>query len=137
MATLSLQSVRKFFGSIRAVESFDLEVADHEFVVLVGPSGCGKSTVLRMIAGLEDVTAGRILIDNQVVNDREPKDRDVAMVFQDYALYPHMSVFDNMAFGLRYRRVARSEIRARVEAAARVLDILPLVDRTPRQLSGG
>jgi ABC-type sugar transport system ATPase subunit len=137
MATLSLQSVRKFFGSIRAVESFDLEVTDHEFVVLVGPSGCGKSTVLRMIAGLEDVTSGRILIDNQVVNDREPKDRDVAMVFQDYALYPHMSVSENMAFGLRYRRIARSEIRARVEAAARVLDILPLLDRTPRQLSGG
>ncbi len=137
MATLSLQSVRKSFGAVRVVHGLDLEVADHEFVVLVGPSGCGKSTILRMIAGLEDVTAGRILIDDEVVNEREPKDRDVAMVFQDYALYPHMSVFENMAFGLRYRRIPRNEIRARVEAAARVLDILPLLERSPRQLSGG
>ncbi len=137
MATLSLQSVRKSFGPVAVVHGLDLEVADHEFVVLVGPSGCGKSTILRMIAGLEDVTAGRILIDDEVVNDREPKDRDVAMVFQDYALYPHMSVFENMAFGLRYRRIARAEIRARVETAARVLDILALLERSPRQLSGG
>jgi ABC-type sugar transport system ATPase subunit len=137
MATLCLQSVHKSFGSVPVVHRLDLSVADREFVVLVGPSGCGKSTILRMIAGLEDVTEGRILIDDQVVNHREPKDRDVAMVFQDYALYPHMSVFENMAFGLRYRRIARDEIRARVEAAARVLEILPLLDRSPRQLSGG
>jgi ABC-type sugar transport system ATPase subunit len=137
MATLCLQSVHKSFGSVPVVHCLDLSVADREFVVLVGPSGCGKSTILRMIAGLEEVTEGRILIDDKVVNHREPKDRDVAMVFQDYALYPHMSVFQNMAFGLRYRRIARDEIRARVEAAARVLEILPLLDRSPRQLSGG
>ena len=115
----------------------DLEVADHEFVVFVGPSGCGKSTLLRMIAGLEDITSGEIAIDGRVVNELDPKDRDVAMVFQDYALYPHMTVFENMAFSLRYRGVAKDEIRRRVDHAARILDIEPLVARMPRQLSGG
>ncbi len=115
----------------------DLEVADREFIVLVGPSGCGKSTTLRMIAGLEDVTAGAIRIGDRVVNELEPKDRDIAMVFQDYALYPHMSVFENMAFGLRYRKYAKAEIRRRVDEAARVLDIEPLLARRPKELSGG
>lgn len=137
MATLTLQGVRKSFGRTEVVHGIDLEIADREFVVLVGPSGCGKSTILRMIAGLEDVTAGRILIDGAVVNDREPKDRDIAMVFQDYALYPHMTVSDNLAFGLRYRGVRRAEIRRRVEDAARVLEIASLLDRMPRELSGG
>ncbi|HSU05548.1 MAG TPA: sn-glycerol-3-phosphate ABC transporter ATP-binding protein UgpC [Acetobacteraceae bacterium] len=137
MATLSLESVRKSFGVLEVVHGIDLAVADREFIVLVGPSGCGKSTILRVIAGLEDVSAGHILIDNQVVNDREPKDRDIAMVFQDYALYPHMTVFDNMAFGLRYRSHRRADIRRRVAAAADVLDIGALLARMPRELSGG
>ena len=137
MATLSLELVRKSFATQEVVHGIDLNVGDREFIVLVGPSGCGKSTILRMIAGLEDVTSGHILIDNQVVNERDPKDRDIAMVFQDYALYPHMTVAENMAFGLRYRRHARADIRARVAFAAGVLDIEPLLDRMPRQLSGG
>ncbi len=137
MATLSLQGVRKSFGGAEVVHPIDLEIADREFVVLVGPSGCGKSTILRMIAGLEDATAGDILIDGEVVNDREPKDRDIAMVFQDYALYPHMTVYDNLGFGLRYRGVRARRSAARVEDAARVLDIAPLLGRMPRELSGG
>ena len=137
MATLSLRRLTKRFGSIDAIRSVDLDVADREFVVLVGPSGCGKSTVLRIIAGLEEPTSGDIVIDGAVVNELEPKDRDVAMVFQDYALYPHMTVAQNMGFGLRYRSVKRGEIRARVANAAHLLDITPLLDRTPRQLSGG
>ena len=137
MATLSLQGVRKSFGRTEVVHGIDLEIADREFVVLVGPSGCGKSTILRMIAGLEDASAGHILIDGRVVNDREPKDRDIAMVFQDYALYPHMTVYDNLGFGLRYRGVRRAEIRRRVEEAARVLEITPLLGRMPKELSGG
>jgi ABC-type sugar transport system ATPase subunit len=119
------------------VHGVDLEIADKEFVVFVGPSGCGKSTLLRMIAGLEEVTAGEIAIDDRVVNELDPKDRDVAMVFQDYALYPHMTVYDNMAFSLRYRGVAKGEIRQRVERAAQILDIEALQMRMPRQLSGG
>ncbi len=137
MATLSLRRLRKTFGPVEVVPGIDLDVADHEFVVLVGPSGCGKSTILRMIAGLEDATSGEILIDGAVVNQREPKDRDIAMVFQDYALYPHMSVAENMAFSLRYRSVPKAEIRRRVEHAARVLDIEKLLSRRPRELSGG
>jgi ABC-type sugar transport system ATPase subunit len=137
VATVSLRQVRKAFGAVKVVHGVDLEIADGEFVVLVGPSGCGKSTILRMVAGLEDVTAGEIAIDGVVVNERDPKDRDIAMVFQDYALYPHMSVAENMAFSLRYRGVSRTEIRRRVEEAAAILDIAHLLDRRPRELSGG
>ena len=137
MATVSLRQVRKAFGAVEVVHGVDLEIADGEFVVLVGPSGCGKSTILRMVAGLEDVTAGEIAIDGVVVNERDPKDRDIAMVFQNYALYPHMSVAENMAFSLRYRGVSRTEIRRRVEEAAAILDIAHLLDRRPRELSGG
>src|SRR5690242_1873904 len=137
MSTVELRAVRKSFGSVEIIKGVDLAVRDREFVVFVGPSGCGKSTLLRMIAGLEDITAGEIKIDGKVVNELDPKDRDVAMVFQDYALYPHMTVFENMAFSLRYRGVAKAEIRRRVDHAARILDIDPLVARMPRQLSGG
>src|SRR5215813_1491112 len=115
MATVSLRALRKSYGDTEVVHGVDLEIHDEEFVVLVGPSGCGKSTILRMLAGLEDITAGQIAIDGVVVNDKDPKDRDIAMVFQDYALYPHMSVFENMAFSLRYRGVDKVEIRRRVE----------------------
>jgi ABC-type sugar transport system ATPase subunit len=137
VAGISLRGVRKSFGEVAVVHGVDLEVADHEFVVFVGPSGCGKSTLLRMIAGLEDITGGEIAIDGRIVNELDPKDRDVAMVFQDYALYPHMTVFENMAFSMRYRGVSRGEIRRRVEHAARILDIETLAERMPRQLSGG
>ena len=137
MATLALRAVRKSFGDTAVVHGIDLDVADGEFVVLIGPSGCGKSTILRMVAGLEDVTSGQILIDAAVVNEREPGQRDVAMVFQDYALYPHMSVADNMGFSLRYRGVRRDEIRRRVAEASSVLDIAHLLERRPRELSGG
>ncbi|MFN7001512.1 MAG: ABC transporter ATP-binding protein, partial [Elioraea tepidiphila] len=137
MATVSLRQVRKAFGGVEVVHGVDLEIADGEFVVLVGPSGCGKSTILRMVAGLEDITSGEIAIDGAVVNERDPKDRDIAMVFQDYALYPHMSVAENMAFSLRYRGVGKPEIRRRVEEAASILDIAHLLARRPRELSGG
>jgi ABC-type sugar transport system ATPase subunit len=137
LATLTLRGLGKRFGSVEVVAGVDLDIADREFVVLVGPSGCGKSTILRMIAGLEMPTAGEIAIDGIVVNEREPKDRDIAMVFQDYALYPHMTVAQNMGFALKYRGVARAEIVQRVAAAARLLEIEPLLSRTPRQLSGG
>jgi ABC-type sugar transport system ATPase subunit len=137
VAGLNLRGVCKSFGQTEVVHGVDLDIADHEFVVFVGPSGCGKSTLLRMIAGLEDITAGEIKIDGRIVNELDPKDRDVAMVFQDYALYPHMTVFENMAFSLRYRGFARQEIRRRVGEAARILDIEALTQRMPRQLSGG
>ena len=137
LATLSLRKLRKSFGPLEVIPGIDLDVAEHEFVVLVGPSGCGKSTILRMIAGLEEPTSGDIVIDGTVVTEREPKDRDIAMVFQDYALYPHMTVADNMAFALRYRHVKRVAIRRRVEDVARMLEIEMLLQRTPRQLSGG
>ena len=137
MATLSLRALTKRFGATEAIRGIDLEVADHEFVVLVGPSGCGKSTILRIIAGLEEPTSGEIVIDGAVVNQREPKDRDIAMVFQDYALYPHMTVAQNMGFALRYRGFSRAEIDRRVVTTARLLEIEPLLLRTPRQLSGG
>ena len=137
MATVSLRQLRKAFGAHAVVHGVDLDIADREFLVLVGPSGCGKSTILRMIAGLEEATGGDIRIDGELVNERDPKDRDIAMVFQDYALYPHMTVADNMAFSLLYRGVAKAEIKARVAEAARVLDLVTLLGRYPRQLSGG
>jgi ABC-type sugar transport system ATPase subunit len=137
MATVSLHALRKAYGANAVVHDVSLAIEDQEFVVLVGPSGCGKSTILRMIAGLEDITSGEIRIDGQVVNERDPKDRDIAMVFQDYALYPHMTVADNMAFSLLYRRASRAEIGARVADAATILDIVELLQRYPRQLSGG
>ncbi|MCK4679951.1 ATP-binding cassette domain-containing protein, partial [bacterium] len=138
MASVSMRGVTKVFdGKVVAVNDVSLEVEDREFVVLVGPSGCGKSTLLRMVAGLEEVTDGEILIDNRLVNDVPPKDRDIAMVFQNYALYPHMSVYDNMAFGLRLRKYSKDEIDARVREAADILDISSLLDRRPKALSGG
>ena len=137
MAEVALRNVVKRFDDVDAVRDISLNIPDNEFVVLVGPSGCGKSTTLRMIAGLEEATAGDILIGGQVVNDVPPKDRDIAMVFQNYALYPHMTVFENMSFGLRLRRIPKAEIRARVEQAAKILDITDLLGRRPKQLSGG
>jgi len=137
MAAVALRKVVKHYDDTVAVRGIDLDIADKEFVVLVGPSGCGKSTTLRMIAGLEDITGGEVSIGGQVVNDVPPKDRDIAMVFQNYALYPHMTVFENMSFGLRLKRVDKTQIRQRVENAARILDITELLERKPRQLSGG
>jgi len=137
MAEVKLRKIIKRYDEVEAVRGIDLDIADHEFVVLVGPSGCGKSTTLRMIAGLEDITDGEILIGGDVVNDVPPKDRDIAMVFQNYALYPHMTVFQNMSFGLRLKRYPRAEIKKRVDEAARILDIKELLDRKPKQLSGG
>jgi multiple sugar transport system ATP-binding protein len=137
MAQVSLRKVVKRFGAVDAVRGIDLDIADKEFVVLVGPSGCGKSTTLRMIAGLEDISDGEIAVDGDIVNDVPPKDRDMAMVFQNYALYPHMTVYENMSFGLRLKHYPKPEIARRVEEAARILDITELLDRKPRQLSGG
>jgi len=138
MAQVVLEKVSKVFqGNVVAVDDASIEVADREFVVLVGPSGCGKSTFLRMIAGLEEVSSGTISIDGRVVNDVAPKDRDIAMVFQNYALYPHMSVFDNMAFGLKLRKYPKDEITERVNEAAQILGIQGLLDRKPKALSGG
>ncbi len=141
MASVALKSVSKVYGSgnnrIAAVSDVSLEIADREFIVLVGPSGCGKSTTLRMVAGLEEVSSGTIRIGDRVVNDVAPKDRDIAMVFQNYALYPHMSVYRNMAFGLKMRRVPKNEIRRTVGQAAELLGITHLLERKPKQLSGG
>jgi multiple sugar transport system ATP-binding protein len=138
MARVVLKNVEKAYASgLRAVKDFNLDIADEEFVVFVGPSGCGKSTTLRCVAGLEDVTAGTIHIDDRLVNDVPPKDRDIAMVFQNYALYPHMTVFENMAFGLKLRKVSRNSIRRKVEDAAKILGIEHLLDRKPKTLSGG
>src|ERR671926_60243 len=137
MAEVSLRKVVKRYDEVEAVRGIDLEIADKEFVVLVGPSGCGKSTTLRMIAGLEDITGGEIAVDGEVVNDVPPKDRDMAMVFQNYALYPHMTVYQNMSFGLRLKNYPKPEIEKRVQEAARILDIKDLLERKPRQLSGG
>jgi len=138
MAQVSIRKIFKLYeGDVQAVKGIDLEIEDHEFVVLVGPSGCGKSTTLRMIAGLEDISAGDILIGDRVVNDVPPRNRDIAMVFQNYALYPHFSVFENMAFGLKLRKFSKDEIKKRVDEAARILDIEPLLDRKPKALSGG
>ncbi len=137
MASVRLEHVTKRFRDVVAINDLTLEVKDKEFLVLVGPSGCGKTTALRLIAGLEEVTEGRIYIGDRCVNDVSPKDRDIAMVFQNYALYPHMTVFDNMAFGLKLRRVPKEEIRRRVEEVAAMLDLQGLMDRKPKQLSGG
>jgi multiple sugar transport system ATP-binding protein len=137
MAEVALRSVRKSFGRIQVIQGIDLTIQDGEFVVFVGPSGCGKSTLLRLIAGLEDITEGELLIDGQVVNDRAPKERGIAMVFQSYALYPHMTVFENMAFGLEILKLSRREIDERVRRAAEMLQIDELLDRKPRELSGG
>jgi multiple sugar transport system ATP-binding protein len=137
MAQVTLRKIVKRYDDTEAVRGIDLDIADKEFVVLVGPSGCGKSTTLRMIAGLEDITGGEISVDGEVVNDVPPKDRDMAMVFQNYALYPHMTVYQNMSFGLRLKRYPKAEIDTRVQEAARILDIKDLLDRKPRQLSGG
>ena len=137
MASVTYDHVWKKFGDVTALQNLDIHIEDKEFLVLVGPSGCGKTTALRCLAGLEEVTEGQVLIDNQVVNDVAPKDRDIAMVFQSYALYPHMSVFDNMAFGLKLRKVPKADIQTRVEKAATILGIETLLKRKPRELSGG
>ncbi|MBX3540113.1 MAG: sn-glycerol-3-phosphate ABC transporter ATP-binding protein UgpC [Chelatococcus sp.] len=137
MATVEFVKLVKRYGAIEVVHAIDLAIHDGEFIVLVGPSGCGKSTSLRMLAGLEDVSGGEIRIDGRVVNEVEPRDRDIAMVFQDYALYPHMSVYENMAFSLQYRKVPKREIDKRVREAAAVLGLDPYLNRRPKQLSGG
>ncbi len=138
MSTVTLSHIRKVYpNGVVAVEDFDLSVADKEFLVLVGPSGCGKSTTLRMVAGLEEISSGTIAIDGKVVNTLPPKDRDIAMVFQNYALYPHMTVRENMAFGLKLRHTPKAEIKQRIDEAAEVLGLTPLLDRLPKQLSGG
>ena len=138
MASITLKNVKKMYpGNVTAVDGFDLEIADKEFVIFVGPSGCGKSTTLRMIAGLEEISEGEIYIDGRLVNDVPPKDRDIAMVFQNYALYPHMTVFKNMAFALKLRKTPRDEIEKKVVKAARILHIEYLLDRKPKALSGG
>lgn len=137
MASVSYRHVYKRFGDVTVVKDLNLEVKDKEFVVFVGPSGCGKSTNLRMLAGLEEITEGEILIGDRVVNDVPPKDRDIAMVFQSYALYPHMSVYDNMAFGLKLRKTPKDEIDRRVKEAAEILGLAHLLDRKPKALSGG
>lgn len=138
MASLSLKNITKVYsGGVTAVSDFNIEIEDKEFIIFVGPSGCGKSTTLRMIAGLEEISSGELYIDDKLVNDVSPKDRDIAMVFQSYALYPHMTVFDNMAFGLKLRKTPKDEIKRRVEEAAAILDITHLLDRKPKALSGG
>ncbi len=138
MATVKLENICKIYdGGVKAVDNVNIDIEDQEFVVLVGPSGCGKSTTLRMVAGLEDISSGTLTIDGKVVNDVPPKDRDIAMVFQNYALYPHMTVYDNMAFGLKIRKFDKAEIDRRVREAAKILDIEQLLERKPKALSGG
>jgi len=138
MASLSLKHITKVYpNGFEAVKDFNLEINDQEFIIFVGPSGCGKSTTLRMIAGLEDISGGELYIGDKLMNDVEPKDRDIAMVFQNYALYPHMSVYDNMAFGLKLRKVPKDQIDKMVKEAARILDLTSLLDRKPKALSGG
>ena len=138
MATVELKNITKVYeGNVQAVKDANITITDQEFVVLVGPSGCGKTTTLRMVAGLEDITGGELYIDEKLVNDIPPKDRDIAMVFQNYALYPHMSVYDNMAFGLKIRKFRKEDIKERVDEAAKILDIEELLDRKPKALSGG
>lgn len=138
MAEVLVKDISKIYdGGIKAVDKANIKIKDQEFVVLVGPSGCGKSTTLRMIAGLEDITSGELYIDGKIMNNEAPKDRDIAMVFQNYALYPHMTVYENMAFGLRIRKFPKAEIDARVKEAAQILDIEELLDRKPKALSGG
>ena len=138
MASVTLKGIyKKYAGGVTAVSDFNLDIQDKEFIILVGPSGCGKSTTLRMIAGLEEISEGELYIGDRLVNDVAPKDRDIAMVFQNYALYPQMTVFENMAFGLKLRKTPKDEIKRRVEEAARILDITHLLDRKPKALSGG
>ena len=137
MASVSLRGVRKSYDNVEVIHGVDCEIVDGEFIVILGPSGCGKSTLLRMIAGLETITSGEIEIGGRVVNELEPKDRDIAMVFQNYALYPHMSVYDNMSYGLRIRGMSKTEIEARVQEAAKILELGNFLQRKPRQLSGG
>src|SRR5271167_3451850 len=139
MASVTLTGVTKVYpGGVKAVDRVSLEIADREFVVLVGPSGCGKTTILRMVAGLEEISVGQIRIGGRVVNDVAPKDRDIAMVFQNYALYPHMTVYKNMAFGLQLRNYPKKEIDARVQEAAQILGLTPeMLERRPKALSGG
>ncbi len=137
MAGVTFEHVLKKYGDFTALPDFDLKIQDKEFLVLVGPSGCGKTTALRCLAGLEDITSGKIYIDDRMVNDVPPKDRDIAMVFQSYALYPHMSVYDNMGFGLKLRKLPKAEIQKRVEASAKILGIEGLLKRKPKELSGG
>ena len=137
MAELSFREVKKSYAGLQVIHGVSMEVEDGEFVVIVGPSGCGKSTLLRMVAGLETITSGEIRIGARVVNDLEPKDRDIAMVFQNYALYPHMSVYDNMSYGLRIKGFSKQEIESRVQKAAAILELKPFLERKPRQLSGG
>src|ERR1035437_5810731 len=137
MATVTFENVSKRYDDVVAVDDLNLDIRDAEFMVLVGPSGCGKTTSMRMIAGLEEVTAGVLRIGDKIINDVPPKDRDIAMVFQSYALYPHMSIRDNLAFGLKLRHVPRAQIDARVKEAAAILDLTRYLDRKPRELSGG
>lgn len=137
MATVSLSALKKSFGKTEVIHGVDIDIKDGEFIVIVGPSGCGKSTMLRMVAGLETVTSGEVRINDTCVNDREPMDRDIAMVFQNYALYPHMSVFDNMAYGLKIAGTPKAEITERVETTAKLLQLAPYLKRRPRELSGG
>lgn len=138
MATLQLKNIDKIYdNNVQAVFDFNLEISDKEFIVLVGPSGCGKSTTLRMVAGLEDISNGELIINGELANNKAPKDRDIAMVFQSYALYPHMTVFDNMAFGLKLKKMPKDEIKKRVEEAAKILEIDQYLDRKPKALSGG
>ncbi len=137
MAKVTLKGVKKSYGPVKAIHGVDMEIKDGEFIVIVGPSGCGKSTLLRMVAGLEAITEGQILIGDRVVNDVEPADRDIAMVFQNYALYPHMSVYQNMSYGLRIRGMDKADIEKRVNRAAEILQLQPYLQRKPRELSGG
>jgi len=137
MAAVSLRDVRKSYGDVQVIHGVSMDVADGEFIVILGPSGCGKSTLLRMVAGLEAISAGEIAVGGRVVNSLEPKDRDIAMVFQNYALYPHMSVYDNMAYGLRIRGLSKADIDTRVQNAAGILELADYLQRKPRQLSGG
>jgi sn-glycerol 3-phosphate transport system ATP-binding protein len=137
MAAVSLRDVRKSYGDLQVIHGVNMDIADGEFIVILGPSGCGKSTLLRMVAGLEAISAGEIRIGERVVNDLEPTDRNIAMVFQNYALYPHMSVYDNMSYGLRIKKFSREEIETRVRRAAEILELKNFLDRKPRQLSGG
>ena len=138
MATLKFVNINKIYDNkVQAVFDFNLDVRDKEFIVFVGPSGCGKSTTLRMVAGLEEITQGELYINDRLVNDIAPKDRDIAMVFQSYALYPHMTVFDNMAFGLKLRKIPKEEIEKRVNEAAAILGLEPYLNRRPKALSGG
>ena len=138
MSTVKLEHIsKKYPNGFEAVKDFNLEIGDKEFIIFVGPSGCGKSTTLRMVAGLEEITGGDLYIDGKRMNDVEPKDRDIAMVFQNYALYPHMTVYDNMAFGLKIRKLPKEEIDKKVHEAAKILDLEHLLDRKPKALSGG